>query len=467
MQEKGTTYNLVAEKAVLGSMIASKKICNDALGLLNENSFYDRKANAVIFKAIQNLTQQEVAIDNASLVTELQNNMKLLDQVGGVQYLAELQEYYVGDKNASYALQTVHDLSLIRQLFDSAKKLEKEYFEKEINDIPSFIDKYGKEIDEITDKRASGEFKVTSDVVRNLSNSMRSRRGSGRKSYVTGIDTGYEILNRLTGGWQNGNLIIFAARPSVGKTAFAINLMYNAAEKAKTSVAFFSLEMSAEDICTRLLASTASVNSTKLKTSDLTDSDWMAIQEAEDKISKTKIYIDDTSGIKINEIKSKLINLKNRDNNLGLVVVDYLGLINVNNPKQDHRQNIDEISRSLKGIARDLNVPIICLSQLSRANEKDNRKPRLSDLRDSGAIEQDADMVMFLYREDYQKHAKKGEQAQQAPQQAEQNDGSPFGKTSMTDVILAKNRNGEVGEFQLAFLMNIGKFVAFSNRGNE
>lgn len=466
MQEKGTTFNLVAEKAVLGSMIASTKICNDALGLLSDESFYDRKANAVIFKAIENLSKQEVAIDNASLVTELQNNMKLLDQVGGVQYLAELQEYYVGDKNASYALQTVHDLHLIRKLFLTAKDLEKEYFEKEINDIPSFIDEYGKKITKITDDRASGEFKDTKEVVKNLATNMRNRRGGGKKSYVTGVDTGYEILNRLTGGWQKGSLVILAARPSVGKTAFAINLMYNAAEKAKTSVAFFSLEMSAEDICTRLLSATASVNSTKLKTSDLTDSDWMAIQEAENRISKTKIYIDDTSGIKISEIKSKLINLKNRDNKLGLVVIDYLGLINVNNPKQDHRQNIDEISRSLKGIARDLNVPIICLSQLSRANEKDNRKPRLSDLRDSGAIEQDADMVIFLYREDYQKHAKKGEQGQQ-PQPQEENDGSPFGKTSMTDIILAKNRNGEVGDFQLAFLMNIGKFISLSNRGNE
>ena len=460
MAKNVVPHNLEAEKSVLGSMIASQRVCYDAVNLLDENDFYDTKANSVVFRAIKNLCDQEKTIDNASVANELQTNMKLLDQVGGVNYLAELQDYYIGDKHAAHHIKTVHDLSLVRKLFSRIHSLEKEFYEETISDVSDYIEKFDNSVAEITKNRASGEFRDTREVIQNISKDLKKKRGNSKDPFVVGVDTGYESLNKLTGGWQPGNLIILAARPSVGKTAFAINLIYNAATRAKKTVAFFSLEMSAEDIAKRLLASVSYVDSTNLKTGNLSDSDWMAIQEAENAINKTRILIDDTSGIKLGEIKTKVTKLKAQDPNLGLIVIDYLGLINVNNPKADHRQNIDEISRSLKGLARDVGLPIICLCQLSRANEKAARKPILSDLRDSGSIEQDADMVMFLYRENYQKQGKENADSHNEPVQ-----NSQLGDMELTDVILAKNRNGQTGNLKLAFMMNIGKFTQIDLKG--
>ena len=449
-------YNAESEKAVIGSMIASKKVCNDALALLKENDFYEANTNGVIFRAIQNLSSQDKTIDNASLANELQINMKMLDQVGGVDYLAELQDYYIGDKNAEYHIKNVHDLGLIRALFNRASALQKEFYESEISDVSDFIAKYDKEISSLTKERASGEFKTTQEVIAEISKDLQKKRNSGKKSDVTGIETGFRYLNKLTAGWQEGSLNILAARPSVGKTAFAINLAYNAAKLSNKTVAFFSLEMSAADIAKRLLSSISSVNSNNLRNGDLTDNDWMAIQEAEDQLKRINLYIDDTSGIKLGEIKTKVTKLKARDPNLGLVVIDYLGLITLNNPKVDNRQNIDEISRSLKGLARDLNIAIICLCQLSRANEKEKRRPIMSDLRDSGSIEQDADTVMFLYRENYQKT---NQEDNKSNDQNSPFNESPFGRMEIIEVNLIKNRNGSIGLLKLGFLMNIGKFT--------
>lgn len=453
-------YNIESEKAVIGSMIASRKVCYDALSLLDEKDFFDTKANAIIFRAIKNLDKQGKTIDNTSITNELQINMKMLDQIGGVDYLFELQNYYLGDKHAEYHINTVHDLSLVRQLFIVSNNLQKEFFEKAISDVSDFIEKYDNKISEITKNRASGDFKNSSDVVKSISKELEKKRNSPKKSYLVGLDTGYNSLNYYTGGWQGGYLTILAARPSVGKTAFAVNLVYNAANLNHKTVAFFSLEMTAEDIVKRLLASTSSVSQSCIKTGNLNDSDWLAVQEAQAEINKTKILIDDTSGIKLGEIKTKVTKLKAKDPNLGLIVIDYLGLITLNNPKVDNRQNIDEISRSLKGLAKDVNLPIICLCQLSRANEKASRRPLLSDLRDSGSIEQDADVVMFLYRENYQKPGQ-GQEEQQTPE----DDESPFGRSEVTEVIIQKNRNGNTGTVKLAFMKNIGKFIEMADEG--
>ena len=285
---------------------------------------------------------------------------------------------------------------------------------------------------------------------------MKRRRYSGARNGVTGVPSGYEALDRLTSGWQPGSLNIIAARPSVGKTAFALNLIYNAANLTGKTVAFFSLEMAAKDIATRMLSSCSAINSYDLKSGNLKDTDWMAIQEAEDALNRVNILIDDTSGIKLGEIKTKCTKLKAKDPSLSLIVIDYLGLITLNNPKQDNRQNIDEISRSLKGLARDLDLPVICLCQLSRANEKAGRKPIMSDLRDSGSIEQDADTVLFLHRDDYQKQVKNGEEINDNKDDLKK---GPFEKMSLTDIILQKNRNGETGAIKLPFMLNIGKFL--------
>ena len=426
MAKTALPFNNESEKTVIGSMIASKKIYNDALSLLEEDKsyFYDEK-NAIIFEALKNL--KEKVVDNAAVTAELQINMKMLDEAGGVDYLAELQDYYLGDKNAEYHLKIVHDLAIIRKLFVTTDKLKKEFSEGNIDDISTFIDKYDKEI----------------------SKELQKKRNSGVKGFVTGVDTGYRVLNKLTGGWQDGTLNILAARPSVGKTAFAINLAYNAATIAKKTVAMFSLEMSAKDIVKRLIASISNVDSMNLRTGNLTDNDWMALEEAEYKLNRIKFYIDDTSGIKLGELKTKVTKLKAQDPNLGLIVIDYLGLIRADKEKADNRQNIDEISRSLKGLARDTGVPVLCLCQLSRANEKEKRKPIMSDLRDSGSIEQDADTVMFLSRENYQK----------SEEQKADDNSSPMSQMEFIDVDLKKNRNGNIGSMKLAFVMNISKFT--------
>lgn len=449
-------FNIEAEKAVIGSMIASKKVCFNALNMLDAIDFYDEKANQVIFTAIKNLDLQGKEVDNASVATELQTNMKLLDQIGGVDYLAELQDYYIGDKNAEHHIRTVRDLSLVRKLFNKVHNLEKEFFEKRISNVSDFIEKFDNEVKGITQNRSSGEFVTTGEVITAISQDLKRRRYSGARNGVTGVPSGYEALDRLTSGWQPGSLNIIAARPSVGKTAFALNLIYNAANLTGKTVAFFSLEMAAKDIATRMLSSCSAINSYDLKSGNLKDTDWMAIQEAEDALNRVNILIDDTSGIKLGEIKTKCTKLKAKDPSLSLIVIDYLGLITLNNPKQDNRQNIDEISRSLKGLARDLDLPVICLCQLSRANEKAGRKPIMSDLRDSGSIEQDADTVLFLHRDDYQKQVKNGEEINDNKDDLKK---GPFEKMSLTDIILQKNRNGETGAIKLPFMLNIGKFL--------
>ena len=444
-------YNIESEKTVLGSMISSKKIYNHALDTLVKGDFFD-ESNALIFTAIKNLYDNEKVIDNASITNELQTNMKVLDQIGGVDYLAELQDYYIGDKNAEYHISVVHDLALVRHLFDTADSLKKEFTTRAITDVSDFILKYDKEITALTKERSSGGFQTTREILEKIAKNLQKKRNNPIKKNITGIDTGFAKLNFLTKGWQPGSLNILAARPSIGKTTFAINLAYNAATQGKTSVAFFSLEMSATSVIEKLLSSATMINSTNIQTGEISNSDWMAIEEAQNKLNHVNFYVDDTSGIKIGEIKTRLIKLKQNDPNLGLVIIDYLGLINSNDPNLMGREKIDEISRSLKAIARDLNLAIICLSQLSRSNEKEKRKPVLSDLRDSGSIEQDADTVMFLYRENYQK-------SQEVTQPSETN--SATDGSEVIEVDLKKNRLGQIGVVKLNFMMNVSKFVEF------
>lgn len=450
--ENKYVYNIESEKTILGSMIASKKICNNALDVLTRDDFYD-ESNALVFTSIKNLFDHDKIIDNASITNELQTNMKVLDQIGGVDYLAELQDYYIGDKNAEYHIGIVHDLSLIRHLFDTADSLKKEFTTRSITDISDFILKYDTSITNLTKQRSSGGFQTTKEVLDKIAKNLQKKRNSPIKKDITGIDTGYRYLNFLTKGWQPGSLNILAARPSIGKTTFAINLAYNAATQGKVSVAFFSLEMSSTSVIEKMLSSTTMINSSKIQTGDISNSDWMAIEEAQNRLNNINFYIDDTSGIKIGEIKTRLIKLKQNDPNLGLVVIDYLGLINSSDPNLIGREKIDEISRSLKGIARDLNLAIICLSQLSRSNEKEKRKPVLSDLRDSGSIEQDADTVMFLYRENYQKT----QEVEQKP-----DDNGITNGNEIIEVDLKKNRLGQIGVVKLNFMMNVGKFVEIS-----
>lgn len=456
MPKNNVLYNTSAEQNVLGAMIESLNCRSEALGALVSEDFYEgNAAHRSIFIAISRLVEASRTVDITTLTDELLT-MKELDKVGGVEYLLALQETYISERHSIYHINIVKDLSLIRKFLKTIKQIDVDYNTKDIKSISDYIAESEKKILEITKTRRVGAFRSSKDVVDVITTKLKMNQGKRNNSYVTGVDTGFNQLNKLTQGFHPGALIILAARPSVGKTAFAINLAYNAASLNNKTVAFFSLEMSAEDIVTRLLASKAQINSRNLNLGNLTEQDWLALSESVDAIKNTNILIDDTSGIKLNDIKTKLQKLKAQDDNLGLVVIDYLGLIRTNNTKLDnHQLEIGEISRSLKELARELSVPILCLCQLSRASEKrTDRTPILSDLRDSGSIEQDADQVMFIYRPKYQDNNEMRKDAQK-----EQDDNDPFSKCEETQIVVSKNRNGQTGIVYLSFLMNIGKFI--------
>ncbi len=442
-----------SEKAVLGAMIASRNFLIEAIDTLSPTDFYDQKQNAVIFKALISLYKKNIEVDNVALVNEL-NAMKALDKIGGIDYLLNISDISLSSSDASYHLKIVRDYSIIRTLFKTTDDLKEAYFNKPTtSDIGDFLEEYTNKVVSITRNRATGDFVDLSDVVTNLNRKIEAKYRQRDKNDVTGLDTGYKILNSLINGWQNGSIYILAARPSVGKTALALNFLWQVAYLTKKTVVLFSVEMNAEQIVERILSSVSSVSSRKFRKGNVTDSDLIALSEAETRINTTKILIDDTSGIKVGDIRTKLSKLKSRDPNLGFVVIDYLGLVRLNNPLPSNKDNIDEIMRTLKSIARDLDLPILVLSQLSRDNEKGKRQPMLSDLRDSGSIEQDADVVMLLHRDAYQK-------TNQVDQNTiEANDANDFSNNDTIHVNVAKNRQGPTGEFLLSFLMNISKFV--------
>ncbi len=323
-----------------------------------------------------------------------------------------------------------------------------------IKSISQFIAEAEKRILDITKTRRVAAFQDSADVLEMITNKLKIRSNRA-DSFITGVDTGFQQLNKLTQGFQPGDLIILAARPSVGKTAFAINLAYNAAAYSGKTVAFFSLEMTAEKIVQRLLASRAQINSMDLNLGKLRENDWLALSEAVESIKSTRILIDDTSAANINDIRTKAKKLKAQDENFGLMVIDYLGLITTNMKTDSRQQEVAEISRQLKALARELEVPVLCLCQLSRASEKRTDKtPVLSDLRDSGSIEQDADQVMFIYRPNYQ-----NTEAMRKEEEKKKDDDNPLSKCEPTHIVVSKNRNGQTGIVYLNFLMNISRFA--------
>lgn len=447
-----------AEQAVLGALIQSKDARDEIASMLEVDDFLENE-NRLIFQAIYNLINLGIEVDIPSLVSQLDTTMKVLDKIGGVQYLYELGESYIGDTNAFYHVRIIKDASLSRKLIKTMQGCIDGFKKEKIKDVSQYIAECENKVLGITQSRRVAEFVTAKEVVNKVTNKLKIGKNEEKTNkYCVGLPTGYEQLDRYTQGWQKGNFIILAARPSVGKTALSINLIYNAASLTGKPVAFFSLEMDAESICRRLLSSVSGVNSTYLATGNLTSEDWLALETGVTKLKDTKIFIDDTSAQKLNDIRTKCKKLKASHPDLGAIFIDYLGLIttNVRLGEVSKSQEVGEISRSLKALARELDVPIICLSQLSRANEKGSRQPILSDLRDSGSIEQDADQVLFIFRDDYQKPEKQQEEQKNNP--TSEGDG-PFDVDKPTKIIVAKNRNGKVGTIELHFLMNIGRFV--------
>ena len=405
-------FNEDAEKAVLGSALLSNEALYSILASLQEDDFYVIK-NRIIFRAIANLFNKKTAVDTLTVTEELMN-MKELEAVGGVDYLRQCCDAMVSLASLDFYINIVNDQAVLRKLILAARRINDDYSEKEIDDVNDFILKSEESIKDATARRRISSFKRTDNLAKELAVRMNTPIAVGEDN-CTGLTTGYPSLNKITGGLHAGDMIIVAARPSVGKTALAMNIAYKAASHTNKPVAIFSLEMSCEQLMDRLLGIASSVKLSDIKTRRfMSDRDRAKINATINELSQLPIYIDDTSSIKLMDILANSRKLQAEHPDLGLIIVDYLGLVTTESSKggDSRQEEVRKISLALKSLAKELKVPVIAVSQLSRNVEQrgENKRPMLSDLRDSGSIEQDADVVMLLYREDYYKNQKSDKQ---------------------------------------------------------
>lgn len=425
--------NIEAEQSVIGSMILDKDAIATVTEIITGDDFY-RNDHREIFEAIIDIYDQSRPVDIVTLIDRLKQR-DTLDAVGGVEYITYVATGVPTTANVKYYAQIVEEKSLLRKLISSANEIMNMGYEA-ADEVSNIMDSAEKHIFDLMQKKESkGVHPIREVLIETINKIEESYKNKGK---ISGVATGFSDLDRKTSGFQPSDLIIFAARPAMGKTSFALNIAQHAALHVKVPVAIFSLEMSKEQLVNRMLCSEALVDSQKVKTGMLDDDDWQKIARSVGPLSEAQIYIDDTAGISIMEIRAKCRRLKMKKN-IGLVVIDYLQLMQGRGKVENRQQEISDISRSLKILAKEINVPIIALSQLSRSAEaRTDHRPMLSDLRESGAIEQDADMVMFLYREDYYK--------------------PDTDKKNIAEVIIAKNRNGSTGTVDLVWMGQYTKF---------
>jgi replicative DNA helicase len=458
-------FNANAEKTVLGAMLVNEMALANAIGVLTEEHFYAfGKKHKLVFEAIVSLVNKHIPVDVQTVTEELLNN-KDLEEIGGVDYLLELTQSVVSVSNMDFYIRILQDQMVLRQLLTAISKINNEYDNEEIDDITDFIARADSEIRKVTLKRRISNFVSAEEVTKTIEAELKI---VAREDGLTGIDTGYHRLNEFTHGFQKGEMIILAARPSVGKTALALNIGYNAARKTQQPVAIFSLEMPAIALVKRLIATDACVNLDKIVSGGkfLAQKDRAAIAQSIKNVGATNLFIDDTPGIKLIDIIAKARQLKGKHDNLGLIIVDYIGLITTGEKKLESRQvEVSNISRQLKELARELKVPVLVVSQLSReVDKRDNRRPMLSDLRESGSIEQDADQVLLMYRASYykglgsSKRGPKSEEEQEIKKQEEALVKKISEGAELVELRVAKNRNGRTGNVNLIFFTSYGRF---------
>ena len=425
-----------AEMTVLSCMLFDNDGMQAAYEMLSGSDFY-RPQHKVIFEAMVELFTKGEPVELTSLKSKLEN-MGLLEQVGGTEYLINIAGFVSTSARVKYYAKLVLDKSILRKLIKTSGEISELSYDGK-NDVDSILESAEEGIFNIVQNRHSEDFVPISEVLKNTVSNIE--KVVKNKSKITGVETGFADFDMMTAGLQPSDLILIAARPSMGKTAFALNIVEHATVRRNVTTAVFSLEMSKEQLVNRLISSLAIIDSQKLRTGTLEQDDWNKIAEAVGWLSESPIYIDDTPGVTAMEIRSKCRKLK-LEKNLGLIVIDYLQLMSGRGKTDSRQQEISEISRSLKAIAREMNVPVIALSQLSRAPEqRADHRPMLSDLRESGAIEQDADIVCFLYRDEYY-----NPEGTEHPGEAE--------------VIIAKQRNGSTGTVNLMWL---GQYTRFGN----
>ena len=440
--QKLPPQNIDAEMAVLGAMLIDEKAIPEVLEFISSDSFY-REEHKVIFSSIVSLFDNRKKADILTVSEDL-NKKKLLDKVGGSSYLAALADFVPTAANVIHYAHIVKEKSILRSLVSGATQIAEAVY-KEEEDVSAVLDKAERLIFEISDKRIEGGYVHIKEIIKDGIELIESLYY--KKSHITGIPTGFADFDVKTAGLQNSDLIIIAGRPSMGKSAIATSIAEYAAVEEKIPVGFFSLEMSKEQLMQRFLCSQAKVDVHKLRTGFLAPSEWPILTAAAGRLSEAPIFIDDTPALNIFELRAKARRLK-AHHNIQLIIVDYLQMIRSVRRGENRQQEISEISRALKALAKEINVPVVAVSQLSRAVEaRGDHRPQLSDLRESGAIEQDADVVVLLLREEYYNP-------------------TPENK-GIAEAIIAKQRNGPVGSVFLGFIKEYMKFVNLSKTREE
>lgn len=433
-------HNIEAEQAVIGAIFLVPESFSTASEILVSEDFY-RASHQRIFRAMMKLSDKYEPIDLVTITTLLSNEATL-DEAGGVSYLTDIANSVPTAANIKYYSKIVEEKALLRRLIRTATDIVTTTYSQE-DEIEDVLNEAERTILEVSSRKNSGAFQSIKDVLIEVYDNIEELHQNDAS--ITGIPTGYRDLDRITSGFQRNDLIIVAARPSVGKTAFALNIAQNVATSTEENVAIFSLEMGADQLVSRMLCAEGNIDSQRLRTGSLESDDWGKLTMAMGSLSNAGIYIDDSPGIRVNEIRSKCRRLK-QEHGLDMIIIDYLQLIQGSEYSRENRQQeVSDISRSLKALARELNVPLIALSQLSRGVEqRQDKRPMMSDLRESGSIEQDADIVSFLYRDDY--YDTESEQQ------------------NIIEIIISKQRNGPTGTVELAFVKEYNKFVDLDHR---
>ena len=432
--------NTDAEEALIGAILVNPVVLTKVVESLKPESFY-KPAHRYIYEAMLQLFNSNERIDIVSVSNVLDYSQKL-ETVGGRPFINDLALNAISTANIEYYSKIIQEKAIKRALINAGSEIVS--FGYDVNPIDQSLEQAEKLIFDIASKKATTDLVHVKDLVLNTYEKIEYRYE--HKDELSGTPTGFYELDAVLNGLQKSDLLILAARPAMGKTAFALNIAQNVALRAKTPVAIFSLEMSKEQLVQRMLCSEAEIDSQRVKTGNMQSKDWEKLADAMNSFAQAPIYIDDTSGSTITDIRAKCRRLKMQEKNLGLILIDYLQLME-SSGREDRMQQISAISRGLKILAKELDVPVIALSQLSRAVEsRTDKRPMLSDLRESGSIEQDADIVMFIYRDEYYKKGEEDEEVVKAQNKGE------------SEIIIAKHRNGSVGTVKLLFQGNITKF---------
>ena len=431
-------HSLEAEQSVIGSMLLDREAITVASESLNIDDFYQKHLGS-IFDAMIQLYNDNQPVDLVTLKNKL-SELGIIEQIGGIKFLSQLATAVPTSAHIKHYANIVKEKAVFRRLINTSNEIANDCYENN-DDLETVLDTAEKRIFDLIQNRSAEDFAPIKDILlTTLDNIEKAHKNQGK---VTGIVTGFDDLDYRTAGLQPSDLVLIAARPSMGKTAFALNVAQHAAIRENVPTAIFSLEMSKEQLVNRLLCSESLIDAQKVRTGNLDESDWEKLAEGSGVMASAPIYIDDTPGISVSEMRAKCRKLK-LEKGLGLILIDYLQLMSGSSKSESRQQEISEISRSLKALAREMQAPVVALSQLSRACEaRADHRPMLSDLRESGAIEQDADVVMFLYRDEYYNPDT------EAKNQAE--------------LIIAKQRNGPTGTINLVWLGQYTKFVNMEN----